>query len=480
MLRFAPLLPLVCALPALGGCGAGAPDRPNVVLVTIDTTRADRFGCYGYPADTTPNLDAMGADGAIFDLCISTAAVTPVSHASILTGLYQYQHGLRVMMAPSGFRMSEEVATLPELLQGQGWRTGAFLSSYPVSDVFGFDRGFETFDWPAPREGEDATLKNASGADVGWHSEHQRRSDRTTDLALEWLREPSEEPFFLWMHFWDPHGGSAHPPDDILREMVPNFDPEAPGKLKPEERLAYYAAQVHMVDRQFGRLAEHLKAEDRWDDTVVVVTADHGEGLGQHGWHAHRILYQEQIRLPLLMHGPGIPSGRRIDDLVRSIDITPTILDAVDVAPRGPLEGVSLLPLLRGEPSEPLVAYAEQLNALDLNAKMVERRPSADFLHVVMTKDWKLIHRPNPRWGDELYHIATDPHETRNLFGQGHEAEQQLMQDLLERNSLRSEPFEPTATGAAPDLEALRALGYVGGDEEPPSESAADDTDDDR
>lgn len=456
------LAPLLALVPTLAGCGPGGADRPNVVLITLDTTRADRFGCYGYPEDTTPNFDALGAEGAIFDLCISTAAVTPVSHASILTGLYQYTHGLRVMMAPSGYRISERVQTLPEILRAKGWRTGAFLSSYPVSEVFGFDRGFDAFDWPEPAVGEQATLQNDAGAAVGWNSENQRRSDVTVERAIDWVATDPDEPFFLWMHFWDPHGGSAHPPEDILREMVPSFDPEQPGKLSPQARLAYYAAQVHMVDRQFGRLVEHLKATGAYDDTLIVVTADHGEGLGQHGWHAHRILYQEQIRLPLLMRGPGVPGGRRVEDLVRSIDITPTILEAVDVAPENRLEGVSVLPLLRGEESAPRIAYAEQLNALDLNAKMVQKRPQADLLHVVMNGEWKLIHRPNPKWGDELYHIATDPHETRNLIGQGHPAERELMQDLVERDVFRSKPFEPSASGAAPDLDALRALGYLG------------------
>ncbi len=440
----------------------------NVVLVTLDTTRADFFSSYGYPRETTPHFDALAADGALFEQCISVAAVTPVSHASILTGLYPHQHGLRVMFAEGGFRISDHVETLPERLQRAGYRTGAFLSSYPVTEVFGFDRGFETFDWPALPPAEQRVEK---GEFAGWDNKQQRRSDTTTERALAWLadEERGDAPFLMWIHYWDPHGGTEQPARDLLEEFVPeflapDFDPKT--GVSNDQLRRYYAAQIKMVDRQFGKLMAALDEQGLADDTIVVVVSDHGEGLGDHDWHAHRVLYQEQIRLPLLVRAPGVPAGRRIAPLVRSIDIVPTVLELLDLA-APPMEGKSLVGLMQGRAEERgRSAYAEQLNQLDANASMLKRRPNDDFVHVLMDRDWKLIYRPTNPGLSELYDLAADPRELRNLWGRGAAAQAVLVRDLEALSAFRTEPFPPSEDGSAPDVAALRELGYLGGAED--------------
>ena len=179
-----------------GPAGRGGAGRPgwSAVLVTLDTTRADHLGCYGHGGDLTPSLDALADEGSLFELCISSAAVTPVSHASILTGQHPYTHGLRVMFARSGFRLGEQCDTLPEILKEAGFRTGAFLSAYPVSEDFGLERGFDAFDWPGSGEEDQGMSLSEGGTTASWDvGQLQRRSDRTTDRAIAWIDEQASQ-----------------------------------------------------------------------------------------------------------------------------------------------------------------------------------------------------------------------------------------------------------------------------------------------
>ncbi|PYT05640.1 MAG: hypothetical protein DMF49_13460 [Acidobacteria bacterium] len=362
---------LAFLLGALGpSCSRNA---SNVILITLDTTRADRFGCYGNPAPTTPNFDQLAREGARFDLAVSAAAVTPVSHASILTGLYPYQHGLRVLYAGSSFRLPDTVPTLATVLHEAGWHTAAFLSSFTVSDYFGFKRGFEVFD-AGLRGPTDQVMTPAGDGTWKWDvTTNQRRSDETTGRALDWVGR-GRRPFFLWIHYWDPHDDVLVPP----AEFISRFD-NGDG-TEDQRKIKLYDAEIAFVDSQFGRLIDSLKRSGDYDKTVFAVVADHGEGLGDHGWWHHRILYQEQIRLPLILRAPGWPKGKAVGELVRSIDIFPTILDAVGVASPPRVEGRSLRDLIEGKPEPPRTAYADALNLFDLNAKMLEKRPNDDLL----------------------------------------------------------------------------------------------------
>jgi len=445
--------------PAAGVSGL----RPDVILVTLDTTRAERLGCYGNPVATSPNLDALAAEGVRFDLAVSASAVTPVSHASILTGLDPYHHGLRVMYAASGRTLPANVPTLATTLAAAGWRTGAFLSAFPVSEAYGFDRGFARFDngLRAPAE---AAIEQDVGGHVSWDVRtNQRRSDETVDAALAWIAGQNG-PLFAWVHLWDPHDPWILPPEETLARFGASRSDD------PARSEEVYAAEIFHMDAQVGRLLSGLREMGRYDRAVVVVVADHGQGLAdglaRHGWWLHRLLYQEQIRVPLLVRLPGTPSGRVVLDLVRTTDIFPTVLEAVSVAPTAPVDGISLGPLIRGETEAPRLAYAEQLNLWDLDARMVETRPEDDLLYCMMDRSWKLIYRPRRPDRSELYDLASDPLETRNRQDDRADEVRRLRDRLLALDPFVDAPF-PATPGTAPVDEdtrkRLEALGYTGG-----------------
>ena len=227
-----PLIPMKRLLAALApallalGCGKGDSARPNVILITLDTTRADFVSCYGVHPGVTPNLDKLAAQGTRFDMAISTAGVTPVSHASILTGMNNHTHQLRVLSAPSGFTLPEDVPTLATTLARNGYHTAAVHSAFPVSRNFGFQRGFEVFE---DLNTEMKHLTNDKGQVKSiWDVQNfQRRSDETTDLVEKSLK--GEEPFFLWIHYWDPHDWDKLPPEELLSPKEHFFDAAAAG-----------------------------------------------------------------------------------------------------------------------------------------------------------------------------------------------------------------------------------------------------------
>ncbi|MFH1844940.1 MAG: sulfatase [bacterium] len=428
---------------------------PNILLVTLDTTRADYLGCYGYegPVQITPNLDSLAVAGVRFDLAISASAATPVSHATILTGVYPNRHGVRVIYAEEGCTLADSVATLASILGDRGWDTGAMLSSFTVSEFYGFDRGFRTFDSgivDAPNE----ALRKAPGGVWGWEvDKNQRRADATTDEAIRWL-EQSARPFCLWVHYWDPHDNMLQPPEEVLDLF--NFHI----RDIHERRRRLYAAEVHYVDSQFGRLIRWLKENGEYERTAIVVVADHGEGLGDHDWWSHRILYQEQIRVPLIARIPGWPTGEVVSALVRSADTMPTLLAAAGVEVPPDLDGRDLTPLVLGEETESRAAYADALNLYDLNTALAKNRPDDSLLHSLTDGAWKLIHRPLVPEKDELYHLAVDPRETVNLFAEEPDRVAQLLEALD-----RIDGYVLDSLGDAIDpetLERLRSLGYVG------------------
>ena len=286
---------------ALAGCGSER--RPNVVLVTLDTTRADFLSSYGVRSVQTPRFDALAEQGVRFERALSASAVTPVSHATILTGLYPYRHGLRVLHAGSGYRLPADVPTLASRFHEAGYATVAVHSAFPVSDNWGFGRAFDVFE---SFDGEMETSETGAAWDV---TRLQRRSDDTTALALDRLAGV-REPFFLWIHYWDPHDPWLYPPDPLM-EGIPRVEG------RPAAGSETYAREVTYMDAQFGRLLDGLAQAGRYANTIVAVTADHGEGLEdgleRHGWGAHRMLYQEQIWVPFLLRVPGGPAGRLRD-----------------------------------------------------------------------------------------------------------------------------------------------------------------------
>jgi arylsulfatase A-like enzyme len=239
----------------LAACGGG-PKTPNVVLITLDTTRADYLSCYGYPEPITPNMDALAAEGTRFDLAIATASVTPVSHASILSGRFNRDHGVHVILACSGYRLPADVPTLATVLSERGYHNVAVHSAFPVSPHFGLTRGFEVVE----------SFDGMKGGRKHGEQAPMRRSDASVDIVLRELAR-SDRPFFLWLHLWDPHDWVHLPPQEFLPP------PEELAALDADEKARrIYAAEVHYMDAQMGRLFVWLRASGAWQNSIVALT----------------------------------------------------------------------------------------------------------------------------------------------------------------------------------------------------------------
>ncbi len=470
---FRPLRHSLLVLLALAaGCREPAEKAPadwNVLLVTLDTTRADRLGCYGREQAKTPHLDLLAAEGVRFEHAYSTAGITPMSHASILTGRNNYPHGLRVFYGELGHRLPADIPSLPALLADRGWRTAAFVSSYPVSQAYGLDRGYQRF-----RTGLEASLgdldltrqqRHSTLWQDGRRNNTQRRGDDTADEALSWLEQHGENgPWHVWMHFFDVHDFSLVPPVALAEEASVTYDPgTGPKNVGTREEL--YEFELGYVDQQVGRIVEYLKQTGQYERTIVAVVADHGQGLSDglqhHGWMLHRLLYDWSVHVPLILKLPEHPGGAVVDELVRTIDILPTILEQLDLAPPAGIDGRSVMPLLRGELDEPRIAYADALNLEDTHSPGT-RLPGTqnDNLYMAMGKRWKLIYHKQQPANSELYDLQRDPTEQKNLYGERPAAADRLLRYLTDRNAFRLEPAD--SGGAAPDPAALDDLGYTG------------------
>lgn len=433
-------------------CGGPDSKRPNVILITLDTVRADYLSCYGVNPGVTPNLDALAAEGTRFDMAISTAGVTPVSHASILTGLNNQTHKLRVLSAPSGYRLPDDVPMLSTVLAKEGYRTLAVHSAFPVSRNFGFQRGFEVF--------EDMNTQMASlpGSNkTQWDIRTQRRSDDTTNVVQRVLGD--QQPFFLWIHYWDPHDWNLTPPPEFMPPKELILDEKGEVK-RPAKEL--YAAEIKFQDSQIGRLMADLRGRGLLDNTIVVVTADHGQGLMEHGWAAHRLVYQEQLHVPLIVRVPGAKPAPAVKELVRTIDILPTILDYAGVKAPREVDGRSLRTLMEGKPDTKRIAFADQINGYDFNAGMKdkEERQYDQFLYMAFDWPWKLTYRPMHPDKSELYDVQSDPDEANNLYAIEHEAAVRLRRELATARPWVPGPY--AGKGATPDATQARALAELG------------------
>lgn len=421
---------LLISSPFLLGCecvdveAAGDRDRgggrANVLLVTIDTLRADRVGAYGDGKARTPVFDRLAAEGARFAHAFAAAPITLPSHASILTGAHPPRHGVR----HNGiFRLDPGVETLAERLRASGYTTGAVVGSYVLDRRFGLDRGFSFYDDEMGSERADA---------AGFL---ERSAEQVTSRATEWLAR-SDSPFFLWVHYYDPHHD--------YRPPAP-FDEDFGNDL--------YAGEVAYVDASLGRLVDALRAGGRLDDTIVAVTSDHGESLGEHGEQTHSLtLYDAAIAVPLVFRGPGIPAGRTVETVVGGVDVAPTILALLELAPFTDADGLDLSPTWRTHPSEPpRIAYAETLAT------------RFDFgwspLFAVRSNSHLYVRAPRP----ELYDLRADPLQRSNLLaGDRVGAHERVAALDAEISAVLKNGRE--ATPLAVDAEVrdrLRALGYA-------------------
>jgi arylsulfatase A-like enzyme len=484
-MRTPPYSSLLLALPlvACGGGGPGTAERQtpnwNVLLVTLDTTRPDWLGCYG-GAGETPHIDRVAAEGARFERCQSTAGITPMSHASILTGLNNYAHGMRVFHSDEiSHTLKEDVDSLPEILkERRGYATAAMLSAYVVSEIYNLQQGFDTF-----LHGVDLTQITAekqSRHEVFFERETgktrtQRRSDHTVDDALGWLEEQEsrDQAWCMWMHLFDVHDYTILPPDEYAQErgiQFPAAASRAPKGHKLREEL--YGPELSYMDQQLGRVLDWLRDNGKYEETVVVITADHGQGLldglERHGWAKHRLLYDWSIRVPLIIKVPGETSQTVVSDLVRTIDIVPTILEALQVGTAQEMHGASVLGLMQGQVDEsPRMAYADALNLFDAHAPARGKLPPGhdDNMYCLNDGTWKLVWRVQDTTQGELFNLDEDPEELRNLFIEDHPQVQRLKAQLDAQGAFHLDP-PSDSNAAAVDPDMLRGLGYGGGEDE--------------
>ncbi len=402
--------------------------RVNVLLVTIDTLRWDHLGCYGDRSAATPVLDALAGRGVRFATAIAQVPLTAPSHASILTGLTPLRHGVR---DNGGYTLPAEVRTLARRLTDAGYRSAAFVSGFPLDHRFGFASGFDVYD--------DRLARTAGRAPYT-----ERSADATTDRVMGWLdqmrpsggevRSTPSQPWFAWVHYFDPHAPYAPPP---------------PFATRFADRL--YDGEVAFVDAQIGRLLGRLERSGDLARTLIVVTADHGESFGEHGEETHGVfVYDATLRVPFIVAGPGIHGGRSSAVVARSIDVVPTVLDLTGVGVPADVDGRSLRQAIEGSPMRDEPAYVESL--------LAQRHMGWAALRGLRSATWKYIQAPRP----ELYDIAGDPGELRNRFDD-HPREARSLQARLNAQT----PTSPAPAAAAPaDARAaarLRALGYLSG-----------------
>jgi arylsulfatase A-like enzyme len=446
--RRAAAFALAAALAAAAGCAERAPDpRPSLLLVTLDTTRFDHTSLGGSARDTTPRLAALAREGATFDLAYAPTSTTGPTHATLFTGLSPLRHGVLKNGAP----LDSARETLAERLAAEGWRTGAFVSSFVVSRRFGFDQGFADYD--DRFEKATSTYTEAFWEGQAIRDAFDRRGNATTDRALRWLEaNAGRAPLFAWVHLFDPHAPYV-PPEGFARRFEP-----PPGADALARDVARYDEEIAFADAELGRLLDGLERLGLAPSTIVAVTADHGEGLMDHGHMEHGVhVYEEQVRVPLVLRWPGRIAPRKEAAPVELADLHPTLLALLGLAPPPGVEGRSLAPALLG--GEPLPA--------DRAVHLYRRHFAGERRGDVFVKGekfgvrlgrFKLIEGPE-EGTRELYDLAADPRERENVLDAHPEVAAELLARLEAWRAGRA--GEPGARLQISDdeRERLRALG---------------------
>jgi arylsulfatase A-like enzyme/predicted negative regulator of RcsB-dependent stress response len=418
---------------SLGGCEraerGGAPASINVILISIDTLRADHLGCYGHPRLKTPHIDQLATEGLLFEQCTVAAPVTLPSHASMLTGTYPFVHKVR---DNGTFRLHPDNLTLTEVLREAGFATVAQVGAFVLNHGFGLDQGFDTY--------RDVGF-TASGA-AGQGADTEISAEQVTDGAIALLRRVAGGRFFMFVHYFDPHQPYRAPQRFAAQYINP------------------YPAEVAYVDEQVGRLLAAVAEAGLSDDTLIVLTSDHGEGLGEHQEATHAyFVYDTTLAVPLILRCPGrIAAGGRVAAQVRTIDIAPTILALLGLPALPDGQGVDLSPLIDGQQDDlGLDAYAETF--------YTKYNLGFSQLRALRCEGWKYIHAPRP----ELYNLRDDPQEARDLADAHPERVEELrarMRALLARAPRVVQAAQARRAVTPRDLQRLESLGYVGGGSE--------------
>ncbi|HSL20643.1 MAG TPA: sulfatase-like hydrolase/transferase [Vicinamibacterales bacterium] len=400
-----------------------APTRPNVLLVTLDTLRADRIGSYGYKLAATPNLDRLAREGVLFADATTQSPLTGPAHAALLTGQYPTRLGVKDNASTA---LPDAALTLAESLQPAGYRTAAFIGAFILDCQYGFAQGFDHFD------GTFTSYRPENKEQV------QRIAGEVVSPALAWLRAlPAQAPFFAWVHLYDAH-----------------LPYEAPPPYRTKFARRPYDGEIAYVDAQVGRLLAVLSEKGALERTIVIAVGDHGEALGEHGEEDHGVfLYEGVLRIPWIVRLPNAErAGAVVSEQVRSIDLTPTVLDLAGVPPTTRYDGESVAAVMRGQSRrDPPASYAD--------SHYPELHFGWSMLRALRVGEWKYIDAPRP----ELYDLRTDRAESRNVVAERSTVAARMGGEL--ETAWRSFGAAATTPPPQPDPETLarlRSLGYVG------------------
>jgi arylsulfatase A-like enzyme len=418
--------------PAASPEEAAADNVLNVVLITLDTTRADALGTYGQRLPVSPNIDRLAAEGTQFVQCVSSAPSTLPSHSTLFTGKQPYVHGVR---ANSGFVLSDANVTLAEVLRERGYATAAEVAAPVLGVQTQISQGFDRVRDLSSEDVERKSIRVRHQGDIREVLIDEREADDITKHGIRFINENREKKFFLWLHYFDAH--QPYSPPDRFSEI----SLESP-----------YHGEIRYVDEQVDRILKQIEGVGLRERTLVVVTADHGEGLGEHSEDTHvHFVYDSTIRVPLLLWGAGVPRGLKISSLVRTVDVAPTILDLLGLPPMDGVQGLSLRPLLEGASRDlRLVGYGESIES--------HVTFGTSILRYVREGRWKYIHKVEP----ELFDLTTDPSETHNLATAHPEIVERLRARLT--GLIETAPVKPEDVRIAIDATTaaqLEAMGYL-------------------
>ncbi len=442
------------------GCEGCSPEHPDVLLVTIDTLRADHLGAYGYAHPTSPSIDALAAEGALFEIAYAPMGTTCPSHATLFTSRHPLAHGV----VRNGLPLLEDETTLAEIMAANGYATAAFVSSYPLSHRLGFAQGFEHYD--DDFEGGTPTLSRNRWAGEPVEGRFERVGGDTADAVTAWLAERRDSrPLFVWVHLFDPHAPYLAPPP--VRALLPAQEPRARSPLH-----SAYDAEIRYADTQVQRIALAFEVAAK-HPPLVILTSDHGEGLLDHGWPIHnRYLYEEEVRVPLIFRWKErIPAGLRLTQPAHLVDLVPTLVSLLKLEPSdnapADSDGTDLSRFLSpGGPPEP---DAERILWLQrpYYSGAVQVPPGSPELVAdgfgfgLRMGRWKYMEAP--KLGHrELYDLENDGQERRDLASarEGHANE--LSARLAEWSRRQLATARARDEDVAPeDLQALQALGYA-------------------
>ena len=457
--------PLLSILGAglLAACGSDGDrgargDRPNVLLVTWDTTRADHLSCYGYEKETSPKLDRLAADGMLYERCYAVTSWTLPAHASLFTGKFPSAHGAQydpdgplkltqgiqgnpAWSAYSARPLSDKEITLAQVLKENGYATGAVIAGPWMKRVFGLDVGFDEYD--------DQNFVMLQGSEL-----NGRPAEDVTRAAIDFVDRHEDEPFFLFLNYYDPHGPLTPRPAFLKRF----WKGPPPQQMTAEFQLAQYDAEIAYTDHHFGRLIDSLKERGLYEDTWILVTADHGELFGENGMVGHgNSLTQPEIHIPLIVKEPGPNRPRGTDDaLVQQVDVMPHLLGKLGLPLPPNMQGVPL-----GDRGHPIFAEVYPLTFMGQNRNARQQG------------DWRAMFKGDKKYlwsshgNHELYDLTADPTEGRNVIAEHPEIASQLAVAIEKYLDALPAPGElgDVETMDHETLELLKGFGYIGEDQ---------------